>query len=260
MRLIYVTYADGRYLGNFRGNAWAVRVLGGAAKALLFTREDLTASAIYGPHRDVFDAPRGAGYWAWKPWAILRALDECQPGDVLFYQDCGFGLRYKLFLRPRALMAMAEERGFLAGVRCPQYGANRRWNRKACGALMGCEGARFADVPSLQATLSFWTDTPRARAFLEEWLHWCLNLEAIRDARPDERALEVEDFVEHRHDQAIITNLAILRDAPVIDCLPETLGFEKSAAMLEMDRRARRGGGAAILLRLLAAAGRWRRG
>ena len=253
-RLIYVTYADGAYLRNFRGAAWAARVLGGAAKTLLFTRDDLTASAIYAPHRDVFDAPRGAGYWAWKPWVILQALDECQPGDVVFYQDCGFGLRYKLFLRPRELMALARARGFLAGVRCPQ------WNRAACMALMGCEGARFGDAPVVQATLSFWTNTPETRAFLEEWLHWCLNLEAIRDALPEEYAGESGDFVTHRHDQAILTNLAVLHDAPVIDPLPVTLDFEKSAAMLELDLRARKGRIATMLLRAIAGVAQWRRG
>ena len=259
-RLIYVTYADGRFVGNFRSNAWAARVLGGAARTILFTRDDLEASPVYAPHRDVFDAPRGAGYWAWKPWAILRALDESQPGDVLLYQDCGFGLRYKLFLAPRELMALATARGFLAGVCCPQFGPNRRWNRKACLALMGCEGARFTEALVVQATLSLWTNIPQARAFLQEWLRWCLTHDAVRDAQPEEYAGESADFVTHRHDQAILTNLAVLRDAPVIDPLPATLDFEKSAAMLELDLRARKGGGAAVLLRLISGAARWRRG
>lgn len=257
--LIYATYADGRFERNLRANARFARILGGARQTVLLTRRDLVASAIYPPHRDIFDAPRGAGYWAWKPWTILQAMDRAGADDVIFYQDCGFGLRYKTLLPLALLTRTARERGFIAGVRCPQYGANRRWNTRRCMDIMGCTDPRFETAATVQATWSMWTTAPKARTFVEEWLHYCLILDAVRDARDDERAGESPEFIEHRHDQAILTNLSIQRDAPVIDCLPETLDFAKSASMVELDLRARNGRGAALLLTLIVRAARWRR-
>lgn len=260
-RLVYVTYADGAFTKNLRWNGFFARWLGGASRTLLLTRADLVHSPLYAGHRDVFDAPRGAGYWAWKPWAILEAMRQSGPDDVIFYQDCGFGFRYKTFLRPTRLMAMTREQGFLAGVVCPQYGINRQWNRAACRKMMGCLGNETVEqAPTVQATLSFWTNTPRARAFVQEWLDWCLQLEAIRDATEEEIALEQPDFINHRHDQAILTNMTIMQDAPRITVAPGTLPFAKSVSMVEIDQRAKASRFFALLCRGLAWLGRKRRG
>jgi len=249
--LVYVTYADGAFVGNYARNAWFARTLGGARRSLFFGRADLEASAVYAGNRAVFDARRGAGYWAWKPWAILQAMEASGPGDVIFYQDCGYGLRYKTLLPLRRLVALARERGFIAGVHCPQYGPNRRWNRHLCREIMGCLDARFDDVPTVEAVMSFWPNTPEAREFVETWLRYCLNYEAIRDATPEERAGEAADFIEHRYDQAVLTNLATLRDAPVLDPLPTSLPFAKSVSLLEIELRARTSTVFATLYRLI---------
>lgn len=238
--LVYVTYAAGRFEANLARNGKLARLIGGARKAILLRRSDLEADPIYNGHRDVFDAPRGAGYWAWKPWAILRAMDESGPDDVIFYQDCGFGYRYLTLLPLRRLEALARDKGFVTGVLCPQYGPNRLWNRRACLRMMGCEQREdILDAPSVQATLSLWTNTPQARAFVQRWLDWCLQQEVIRDALPQERAFEAADFVEHRHDQAILTNLTYLEGAFALAPQPESLPFAKSASVLELDLRAK---------------------
>ncbi|HWU02317.1 MAG TPA: hypothetical protein VN222_06215 [Novosphingobium sp.] len=251
-KLIYVSYASGRFEANLQVNARYARWLGGAERCILLTRRDLEASRIYAPHRDVFDAPRGAGYWAWKPWAILRAMDAAGPEDVIYYHDCGFGLRYKTFLRLRRLVALAREHGFVAGVACPQYGPNRIWNRRQCRELMGVGGrADIAAAPSIQATWSLWSNTPAARAFVERWLAYCLQFDAIRDASPAECAQEDEGFVEHRHDQAILTNLTLREGGFFVEPMEQTLDFAKSAAFLELDLRAREGGFYRLVYRLL---------
>jgi hypothetical protein len=234
--LVYVTHAAGRFETNLQRNGRFARLIGGARKAILLRRADLEANDIYAAHRNVFDAPRGAGYWAWKPWAILQAMDASEPEDVIFYQDCGFGYRYLALLPLRRLTMLAREKGFVAGVVCPQYGPNRMWNRRRCLEMMGCAGRDdIVEAPSVQATLSFWSNTPEARTFVCEWLDWCLQLDAIRDALPEERAAEAADFVEHRHDQAILTNLVYLRGAFALVPQDATRLFAKSASVLELD-------------------------
>lgn len=257
--IIYATYADGVYEANLRVNGWCARWLAGCRKIINLTRRDLEASPIYAAHRDVFDAPRGAGYWAWKPWAILTALDRAGPGDVVFYQDCGFGFRYKPLLPLRRLARLARSEGVIAGVRAPQYGPLRQWCRARCFSLMGCIGEPYDEAITVQATPSLWTDTPATRAFLEEWLGYCLMLDAIRDARDDERGDEATEFVEHRHDQAILSNLVVKWGAKVIDVAPATRPFLRSSAMVELDLWSRESKLAAALLHAITSLARVRR-
>lgn len=259
-RLAFVTYADGAFERNIPPILSAARRFMGVQKTFAFTRKDLEADSIYAPHRDVFDAARGRGYWAWKPWAILKAFDACEPGDVLIYHDCGFGPRYRAFLRPTRLVQMAVEHDFIAGVVRPDHGPNSRWIHRRCLEIVGEASPALWDAEIIEAVISIWVVNERSRAFLESWLAHCLTLEAIRDIRPEERADQRLDFVEHRYDQAVLTALAIREGAFVITPSAAAMPFAKSLSMLELDQRARRSFPARLGLTLFSGALRlfWR--
>lgn len=238
-KLIFVTYADGTYERNLRWNGLCARIFLGADKTFLFRRDDLESSDTYHQHSEIFDAPRGAGYWAWKPYFILRALHEAQPGDIVIYHDCGFGFRYKSFLRPRRILNLLKNSHFVAGVRMHQYGPNRRWCHKACFELMTDGSKKYLDAPITEAAVSFWVCSEPSKAFVSEWLNTCLNIEAIGDVSNNERAEQDSLFKEHRHDQAILTNLVISNEAQVLCPSPAAWRYAKSISMLELDLRAR---------------------
>lgn len=253
-RLAFVTYADGAFERNIAPILASARRFMGAEKTFAFTRRDLETTDLYAAHRDVFDAARGRGYWAWKPWAILKAFDACEPGDVLIYHDCGFGPRYRSFLRPTRLVERALEHGFIAGVRRPDHGPNRRWIHRRCFEIVGEATPAYLDADIIEAVISIWVVNDRSRAFLEAWLRHCLDLEAIRDIRADERADQNPDFIEHRYDQAVLSVLTIRERAAVIQPSPDALTFAKSLTMLELDQRAQSNGLARLGLRLFAGA------
>lgn len=237
-RLIFVTYAAGAFARNLPVNGWFAKHFLRANEVILLRREDLEADPIYAPHRVVFDAARGAGYWAWKPWAIRRALASATDGDVVVYHDCGFGFRYKSLLYPRELLRLTRERGAIVGVRTGLYGSNRLWNHRECLRRTGAMTEAFLESPTIEASISFWRADAWSRGFVDAWLAACLDEEAIRDIRPDERSQQDPDFVEHRYDQAILTNLAVRHDAPVLTPSDGVLPFAKSISMLELDVRA----------------------
>lgn len=253
-RLAFVTYADGAFERNIPPILDAARRFMGVDRTFAFTRKDLEADPVYAPHRDVFDAPRGRGYWAWKPWAILKAFDACEPGDVLIYHDCGFGPRYRAFLRPTRLVELAIGHDFIAGVVRPDHGPNSRWIHRRCLEIVGAASPACWDAEIVEAVVSVWVVGDRSRAFLESWLRYCLDFEAIRDIRPEERADQRPDFVEHRYDQAVLTALAIREGAFVITPSAAAMPFAKSLSMLELDQRARRSTAARLALTMLSAA------
>lgn len=235
-RIIFVTYAAGVFARNLARNGWWVRHFLRADQLMLLTRSQLEADPIYAPNRAVFDAARGAGYWAWKPWAIRRALDQCAPGDVVVYQDCGFGLRYKNLLPIKALAQKALRVGFIAGVVNPVFGTNRQWNHRLCLERTGALTAEYQDHPAIEAVVSLWTNTPGSLAFVDEWLAHCLDPEVVGEAA--DVAAEDPAFVEHRYDQAVLTNLAIRHRAPLLRPDPAILTFAKSLMLLELAARA----------------------
>lgn len=235
-RIIFVTYAAGAFAPNLARNGWWVRWFMRADRLILLTRSDLEADPVYAPNREVFDATRGAGYWAWKPWAIRRALNECRAGDVVVYQDCGFGLRYKNLLPIRALAQKALQEGFVAGVVNPAHGSNRRWNHRHCMIQTGELTSEYQDHPVIEAAVSLWTVAQGSVGFVEEWLTHCLNPSVIGEHA--DQTEEDPSFVEHRYDQAVLTNLAIKRRAPLLRPEAAILPFAKSLTLLELAARA----------------------
>jgi hypothetical protein len=97
----------------------------------------------------------------------------------------------------------------------------------------------WLNSPQVEACLSLWPGTDQSRGFVARWLAWCLKLEAIRDANLGEQINEDSEFIEHRHDQAILTNLCLKEGAPVLEPQQASLPFAKSLTMLELDLRGR---------------------
>ena len=40
-------------------------------------------------HSKILNHKRGAGYWLWKPYFILKTLQNTSEGDIIFYSDSG---------------------------------------------------------------------------------------------------------------------------------------------------------------------------
>ena len=54
----------------------------------VYTQADLPAS-FYSQHQKHFQESRGFGYWIWKPFIILKYLEESPIGEVVLYTDAG---------------------------------------------------------------------------------------------------------------------------------------------------------------------------
>lgn len=238
-KLIYVTYASGPFERNLKPNGWFARHGLGADEVLLLTRQDLEADPIYIQYRDIFDARRGAGFYAWKAWCVWKAYEAAGQDDIVVYHDCGTGLRYKTFFRPTRLLALALKKGCIAGVRSPQYGPNRKWNSRKCLKAMNADREDILNADQIETSISVWPKNALSELMLAEWKRFSFDFDSIRDATPAEMAEQYPDFVEHRYDQSIMTNLAWLHGAGWVDPRADVLPFAKSITMIEIELRAR---------------------
>jgi len=87
-KVIFVTYASGTYKKNIFWNKLFVKIFIRPDEIIFLTDEDLKKSDTYEYNKDIFNFTKGAGYWAWKPWAILEAFKSANEGDIILYQDC----------------------------------------------------------------------------------------------------------------------------------------------------------------------------
>ncbi len=205
--IIFVTYASGPYKKNIRWNKIFVKLFIRPRLNIFLTDVDLKKEQIYRNNHKIFDANVGAGYWAWKPWCILKAFQDAQEGDIVLYQDCGAGLRYKNFMRPTAVVNYAFEHQVFPGVSVPVHGTNQQWTHESCFINMDCATPEFFESPQIEAVISAWKVNATNKIILNEWLRYCLDLKVVSDKYVSSGSSFASKG--HRYDQSILTNLVI---------------------------------------------------
>jgi hypothetical protein len=171
----------------------------------------LTATAFYAANRGILDRERGAGYWLWKPFIILDALNRMDEGDVLLYADAGIEVVADLSCLTKhcrdagGLMLFAghyEDIGALGPNSCG------RWTKRDCFVLMGCDERRYYDAQMADASFLVLGKTEHARRFVSEWLAYCMHSAIVTD-QPNVCGLpNLPGFIDHRHDQSVLSLLA----------------------------------------------------
>lgn len=150
---------------------------------------------------------RGFGYWVWKPRIILDTLAKMEEGDVLLYVDMGCGLnsrgREKLFAYCQEVRQ--NESGFLVSQLEP--------DRKECFWTKGdvldyfrIRGQEEMYTPQYQSGVVFIRKEAKTVALVQQWLDVFYENFHLAD---DTSSLSANEpgFVEHRHDQSILSLL-----------------------------------------------------
>jgi hypothetical protein len=200
---------------------------------MFLTLDDLKNDTIYKENLPVFNAKTGAGYWAWKPWAILKAMEQANVGDVVIYQDCGKGFKYKNFLMPHSVIEYAQSKSCLPGMLVPIHGKNKDWTHSRCFQVMNCMEDIYLESPQVEAALSAWVVNEKNLAFLKEWLKFCLNIDAVGDMYSEKG----NNRLKHRYDQSILTNLSIKHKLKPYRIEYSNLHFTKSLSFVELNLR-----------------------
>ena len=73
--------------------------------------DDLKSTEFYWDNLDILTQERGAGYWLWKPYIILRVMQQAEHGDVVVYTDAGITFRHDIAM----LFKYMDEDVFLFG-------------------------------------------------------------------------------------------------------------------------------------------------
>jgi hypothetical protein len=148
-------------------------------------------------HRKILSQPRGVGYWLWKPYIILKTLEMMPENDVLFYADRSAVFREDIY---KVLdQAKKHDITLFSG-----FHNVRRYTKKIVidKIMNGNESVR--DKAQLEGAFLLLRNNFKTREFIKEWQKYCEDLDLLTDVLSEN---EYPDFIDHRHDQAILTAL-----------------------------------------------------
>ena len=171
---------------------------------------------------------RGFGYWCWKPQIILQILNEMKEKDLLQYSDIGCHLNPKGIHRLDYYFKMAEssKNGVFAFKSIsPKYPliydgrklldlVEYKWTK---GDLFNYfnvrENKKITHTQSYGATNLFLKKCDRSIRFIEEWLD-VINFDFSLIDDSQSKSKNLSGFIEHRHDQSILSILCKKYDIP----------------------------------------------
>jgi len=143
------------------------------------------------------DSERGCNYWAWKPFVIKSALNNLRYGEWLIYIDSGIEIIKDL-----------------SSLILPTYDITVFHNRFA--HMDWCKMDTLKEIipyfddrqrKQMQASVILLRKSFDAEMLISNWMYYCRQ-KALIDDTPSVLP-NIETFKEHRHDQAILTNLII---------------------------------------------------
>jgi len=177
-----------------------------------FTREWLETTDFYTQNKSILDKDRLSGYALWKPFIILKALDNVDFGDIVAYMDCG-DIPVK-GIKECILEYMKDHDQYFVSQN--HTGVNKWFTKRDCFYYMGCDEEKYWNSIQLEDGFLAFRKTQKNIDFLNEWLEYCRDERVVTDI-PNQCGLENFDgFIDHRHDQSIITNLQLKYNLPCV--------------------------------------------
>ena len=205
-RKVYITYGDQCCAGSKARACRSALGPGMCDECHALDRSALDP-AFQSRHADILSTPRGAGLWLWKPYIINKTLHSMRDGEYLIYADAGI-----YFVGPvhQALLHMEARDDVFHGVLLTSvFHPMFRWCKRDAFVRQRCDTDACHQANQIDGAFSFWRRGPHALRVANAWLADAADYASISDAANVEGLPNLEGFVDHRHDQAILTNVVV---------------------------------------------------
>jgi hypothetical protein len=179
-----------------------------------YTEKDLQEDTEFWSQHGEFirKNPRGYGYWIWKPYLILKTLNQMSEGDCLIYADagCQLNLEGKPVLEEWIENLKETEQGVLLFDTSYKEGI---YTKGDIFEYFNCH--ELTDSIQRLAGIQFICCKAESIAFYKELVEHTSKYDLISDKKSSYP--NTAGFQEHRHDQSILSILSKLRN---IECMP----------------------------------------
>ncbi len=202
MRKVLINYADGLFAKSQKLNSQSGLRTAGFQQVFAYQFSDIDASFLAENHWTLTRS-RGAGYWLWKPYFILRTLEKLSDGDFLFYSDAGACFIDSIDPMIQVIKNTGQDiLPFDVGL------SEKLFTKRDAFVLMDCDTAAYSATSQRQASFMLIRKSAMSMAFVNDYLSYASDIRILTDI-PNEMGLpNYPGFVGHRHDQSIFSLLS----------------------------------------------------
>ncbi len=199
MLKIFINYADTRFY-NAQKVACEAAMVHCFDEVIPYSRINIDDTFLEN-NRTILDQPRGAGYWLWKPYFILRTLNTMKFGDYLCYADSG-----TVFIdNVNHLISTLESSGQDIMPFDLHMMIERTWTKRDVFLYNDVDVPEITDTNICDASVQLVKKTEFSIRFYEEYLRQSCIEHLITDSPNILGKPNYPEFIDHRHDQSIFS-------------------------------------------------------
>ncbi|WP_234123161.1 hypothetical protein [Clostridium hydrogenum] len=196
---IAINYADDKFKKQQDYNTKTAYKKGKVDLVIEYSPKDLD-DEFKKKYEHILSHKRGGGYWLWKPYIILKALDQAKDDDYIVYCDSGAFYVDKV---DKLIQAMEKNNDDIMAFELPLI--EKQWTKKEAFLLMDCNEESYFESNQMLATYFVVKKSEYTVEFINKYFDYCKDEKILTDFMDKEN--QNKCFVDHRHDQSIFSLL-----------------------------------------------------
>lgn len=149
-----------------------------------------------------FESHRGAGYWWWKPVIVKKSLEKIQNGDILLYLDAGFSIFKEHSTEFFSYLENLKDSD-ITGFQIANL--EKHFTKRDLFRFLDVDNDSCANSYQMISGMMFFKKTDHVMDLVSNWEKVCRISHMIND--DDSFYDNYDGFVEHRHDQSVLSLL-----------------------------------------------------
>ena len=201
-KIVCISYGDESFKQSLEYNGKSALEIAKADEFYGYTPEDIDPE-FKAKNDYILSKGRGNGYWLWKPYFLYKTLTEkLNDGDYLIYSDAGI---FYVDLAQKLVDFLNEKKAEMYLHRLPHL--EKEYTKRDAFILMGVDGPFYAETGQFNAAFQVYRKSKFTEFFLGEYLYYAQDKRIITDDQNEMGTPNYEGFIDHRHDQSILSLL-----------------------------------------------------
>jgi len=194
-----VNFANSEFKNKRKWNVFTGKHIAGFDAVLKYSPEDINTENLDFTD-DSFLKTKGYGNYFWKSIVINDALKRINEGDYLFYADSG-----SVFIRSiKPLINYLKEKN--ESILCFKFPLiEKQWTKRDAFVLMNCDYPEYTETSQVLGGFILMKKNKTSVDFIKKFQEYCSDIRIISDNENQMEKPNYPEFVEHRHDQSILS-------------------------------------------------------
>lgn len=206
MKKYFITYATPKYIDSAKNIINSAKFLGKFDETKLFTNTDIDDKFLK-RNEHILKNERGAGYWLWKPYIILKQLLELNDGDILCYCDTQFLFLDNIDIIIKDILPEDQDIGITHNKPNERIYLEKQFSKGDAFLFMNAFEEEIRNTPQCWAGFVIFRKSFESILFVSNWLAHAQNEKIINDT-PSMIVNNDNYFIDNRHDQTVLSLLA----------------------------------------------------